>query len=138
MSKLEGSDSTGVSPVNINDKDIKRLIIAANKLNTLSPALIDLYIPRRLGLRNTFAFQCLLNIYATPQLTKTAYARSFNTCRQSTCHTIDYLNELGLVCEFGKPRLIVPFQRFKVDIAYNITPKGIKVIAEVLTNAGIV
>jgi len=138
MNKRVGKDCTGVSPANINDKDINRLIIAANKLNNLRPALIDLYIPRRSGIRNTFAFQCLLNIYIAPRLTKTACATSFNTCRQSTCHTIDYLKELGLVRECGKPRLIIPFQRFKVDTAYKITPKGNKVITEVLTNAGVI
>ncbi len=130
--------SNGVSPANINDEDINRLIIAANKMNNIRPALINPYIPRKQGLRNAFAFKCLLNINVTPRLTKTAYARSFNTCRQSTCHTIDYLKELGLVYELGKPRLIKPFQRFKVDTAYNITTKGLQVIRDVLTIAGVI
>lgn len=127
-----------VRPININDKDINRLIIAANKLNSLSPTLINPYIPIKHGLRNTFVFQCLLNIHVSPRLTKTAYAASFNTCKQSTCHAIDYLKELGLVYELGKPRLIIPFQRFKVDKAYRSTPKGNTVIAEVLMTAGII
>ncbi|WP_295655754.1 hypothetical protein [uncultured Mucilaginibacter sp.] len=131
------SYSSGVRPVNGNDENINRLIIAACKLNSLSPALIEPYIPRRTGLRNTFAFQYLLNINVNPRLTKTAYANMFNTCRHSTCHVIDYLKELGLVYELGKPRLIKPFQRFKVDTAYNITTKGSKVITGVLKVAGI-
>ena len=130
--------SGAVSPGNINDKHINRLIIIANKINGLKPALIDPYIPRKQGLRNTFAFQCLLNINVAPRLTKTAYARSFSTCRQSTCRTIEYLKELGLVYELGRPRIIIPFQRFKVDTAYSITPKGSQLIRDVLTIAGVI
>jgi len=115
--------SGAVSPGNINDKHINRLIIIANKINGLKPALIDPYIPRKQGLRNTFAFQCLLNINVAPRLTKTAYARSFSTCRQSTCRTIEYF---------------IPFQRFKVDTAYSITPKGSQLIRDVLTIAGVI
>ena len=127
-----------VTTVTVNDKGINDVIIAACKLNSLSPALIDPHIPRRPGIRNTFAFQCLLSINVTPWLTKTAYANSFNRCKQSTCHTIDYLKELGLVSELGKPRLIIPFQKFKIDTAYTITPKGSKVVAEILISAGII
>ena len=130
--------SDAVSPVSNNDEVINRLVIAYNKINDIRPALIDPYIPRKQGLRNTFAFQCLLNIHVSPRLTKTGYARLFNTCRQSTCHAIDYLNELGLVCELGKPRFIIPFQRFKVDTSYNITPKGFKVVKDVFTIAGVI
>lgn len=138
MNKQAHKYSTGVNPATGNDKGINCLIIAACKLNNLSPALINPYIPRRAGVRNTFAFQCLLNINVTPRLTKTAYANSFNKCKQSTCHTIDYLKELGLVSELGKPRLIIPFQKFKIDTTYAITPKGSNVITEILISAGIV
>ncbi len=72
-----------------------------------------------------------------PRLTKTAYANAFNSCKRSTRHTIDYLKILGLVSELGKPRLIKPFQRFKIDKAYAITPKGSNVITEILISAGI-
>jgi hypothetical protein len=138
MANVLDKYSGGVSSVSINDEHINRLIIVANKINGLRPALIEPHIPRKQGLRSTFAFQCLLNINVVPRLTKAGLARSFNTCRQSTCHTIDYLNELGLVYELGKPRLIIPFQRFKVDTAYNITPKGFQVIRDVLTIAGVI
>lgn len=112
--------------------------MAACKLNSLSPTLINLHIPQKAGIRNTFTFQCLLNINLAPQLTKTAYANSFNKCKQSTYLAIDYLKELGLVSELGKPRLIKPFQRFKIDTVYAITPKGSKIITEILISAGIV
>ena len=138
MEKQAYTYNCGVSPAAVNDKGINDVIIAACKLNSLSPALINPYIPQRAGIRNTFAFQCLLNINVTPRLTKTAYANSFNKCKQSTCLAIDYLIELGLVSELGKPRLIIPFQRFKIDTAYTITPKGSKVVAEILISAGII
>ena len=136
--KQAGKHSSGVSPVNTNDEGINALIIAAIKINSIRPALMNPYIPIKQGLRNTFAFQCLLNIRVTPRLTKTAYARSFNTSKHSTYHAIDYLMELGLVSELGKPRLIIPFHRFKIDKGYRITPKGNNVIEAVLKEAGLI
>ena len=136
--KYVGKHSGGVSPVSVNDEGIKCLILAANKLSSFSPSFINPYIPIKQGLRNTFAFQCLLNVKVTPLLTKTAYARSFNTNKQSTRHAIDYLKELGLVSELDKPRLIIPFKSYKVDKVYCITPNGNNVIAAVLTSAGVI
>ena len=136
--KQAGKHSIAVNPVNTRDEGINAIIIAANKLNCLSPAFISAYIPIKRGLRNTFAFQCLLNVKVTPLLTKTAYARSFNTNKQSTRHAIDYLKELGLVSELDKPRLIIPFKSYKVDKVYCITPNGNNVIAAVLTSAGVI
>jgi hypothetical protein len=127
-----------VAPVFMNDEHINRVIIASCKLNGISPVLLNPYIPRRPGLRNTFVFTCLLNIYVSPRLTKTAYAKSFNNCQQATCHAIDYLKELGLVREFLKPRLIKPFLRYKIDVGYELTAKGTKVIKEVLNKAGVI
>jgi len=136
--KQAGKHSIAVNPVNTRDEGINAIIIAANKLNCLSPAFISAYIPIKRGLRNTFAFQCLLNIKVTPRLTKTTYARSFNTSKHSTYHAINYLMELGLVSELGKPRLIIPLKRYKVDKGYRITPKGNIVIVAVLKEAGLI
>ena len=127
-----------VAPVAVIDEHINRVIIDACKLNGISATLVNQYIPMRYGLRNTFAFRCLLNIHVSPRLTKTAYARLYNNCQQATCHAIDYLNELGLVCELGIPRLIKPFQRYKVDKGYKVTNKGYKVIKDVLALAQII
>lgn len=129
------SQRKGVSPANTMDEYIKHVIIAACKINRINPEIVNPFIPKKQGLRNTFAFKCLLNVSVTPKLTKTAYARLYNNCQQATYHALAYLKELGLVFELGKPRLIKPLQRYIIDKGYNITPKGEKVIRDVLTLA---
>jgi hypothetical protein len=126
-----------VAPDYIVDEHIKRVIVAACKLNGMSPALVNPHIPQRNGLRNTFVFMCLLSIYASPRLTKTAYAKAYNNCQQATCHAIDYLKELGLARVVPKRRLIKPLQRYKIDVGYEMTSKGFKVITDILTKAEI-
>lgn len=137
MESMYGLYDEKVNLATTDHSMLKRLLLLACKINSISPIVIDRYIPRRYGLRNTFAFRCLLHINISPGMTKTAYSKSFNTCQQATCHAIDYLNALGLIREMGKPRLLIPFQKYTVDKAYKITPKGIKVIKDVFDKADI-
>ncbi len=126
-----------VIPSTPDDILLNRMLLLACRLNSISPVLIDQYIPRKYGLRNTFAFRCLMHIKAHPGLTKTGYSRLYSTCQQATCHSIDYLNSLGLVREIGKPRLIIPFQAYKIDRAYKVTLRGKKVVKDILDRAGV-
>jgi hypothetical protein len=127
-----GDASTSVSR---NDTTINRFLLFACKLNGLGPAAIDPYLPRRVGLRNTTAFKCLIHVQLSPGLTKAGYSRLYKTCQQSTCHIIDYLLELQLIQTVGKPRLIIPFQAYKIDTGYKITSHGLKVVRSVLDKA---
>jgi hypothetical protein len=127
-----------VAPVCINDEHINRVLIAACKLNGIRATVLNPYIPQCYGQRNTFVFKCLLNVYVSPGLTKTAYAKSYSNCQQATCHAIDYLKELGLVREFRMKRLIKPFLCYKTDSAYKLTMKGRKVIMDVLNMVAVI
>jgi hypothetical protein len=132
ISKVRQSQAYDVDTITSFDKDMNQAVLLACKLNNISPQQLHPFIPSKAGLRNTFVFKCLLNIYVYPRQTKTFYAKHFHLCQTAAAKAMEYLCSLGLIKPLGRPRLIIPFQTYKVDTAYQLTVNGKMVIKKVM------
>ena len=128
LSDLNG----GADVAQLPNEYINFLLLAVCKIGNISSKQLQPFIPAKTGLRNTFVFKCLLNVYVYPRQTKTCYSKTFHTCQSATANAIEYLVTLGLIQLIGRPRLITPFQTYKVDNAYKVTLKGGLIIKNVL------
>jgi len=107
-------------------------IINIVKFLELKLSTIRKYIPDKKGIRASNCFELLILISANPRTTQWYLRFVTNSTGFTISKNVNYLLELSLIKQIGKPRLIVPFQKFKVDKGYVITPAGEKLLREIL------
>lgn len=122
--------SNGVTPVNAFDNYLIGQIIAYTDFIRFDKSKVRPYIPERGNTKSFTCFKVLLLIARHPKscefdLIKSTGNKSVNRC-------IHRLIELDLIKRSGRPRLIIPFKKFKVDNSYVITTKGKNVVEKVL------
>lgn len=91
-----------------------------------------LTVRRTLGKYNlsTPGLICLIMLYKHPTST-IGHVRKY-ACQNTAINGIKQLLDLALVREVKKPRLIIPFQRYKVDKGYILTAKGEQLLRKIL------
>lgn len=82
--------------------------------------------------KGTTTFSTLLLVYLYPRYTIKQLSAITN--QLSVERSISILLRLNYIRVIGKPRLIVPFQRFKVDKGYVITPAGEAILRKIVSS----
>lgn len=121
------------TPFNL-DEYIQDLLISYSKVYFIPKPIISLYIPFKPGLRVRTTFNILVIVKLLKMPTRAGILHFGNLGQESTGMAIRYLVDLGLIRKCGKPRLIKPFQKIKVDTGYTITVKGENVIRRILNH----
>jgi hypothetical protein len=117
-----------ISGINTPSKEYttnETLLLQAYKLFTTPHRLIREYIPEKRGVRSTFCFKVLVIIACNERVTETGIRAILNGTKETGVKSAnERLCDLGLIRPVNKPRLIIPFQAYKIDKGYMITPKG--------------
>lgn len=105
-----------------------RLISYADSL-VIDKVAIGELLPSK-GVKSITCFKTLVLIWRYPR-------NSVNELELLSGHSriinsVSYLVSVDMISPMGRPRLIIPFQRFKVDTAYVITAKGEGVLRKIL------
>lgn len=116
-----------------NYNNIHSQLITHFTIATISIALLNKHLPGKQGIRIRTLFNCLVAVYLMDRASKFNICNKYNYNERSVSCSLCHLLELKLIRSIGKPRLIVPFQKFKVDVGYVITPLGEQTIVKILT-----
>lgn len=124
----------GVTTPYITDAEITAEILIYIKIAFIPATIITQYIPFKDGLRVRTLLNLLMLIKVLNNPSKAMLLRVGCMGQESTQHGLAYLVKLGLIRICGKPRLIIPFQAYKIDKGYTITVKGENVIRRIFNH----
>lgn len=119
----------GINP--LQDTELFSNTLLISRFITTPLKAIRKYIPERPLIRVSRCYHLLLVIKHNPRQSALGLRMLMNSTAQVTDKNTAYLLELGYIRKIGKPRLIIPFQRFKVDTGYVITVRGNSVLAKI-------
>lgn len=113
--------------------DIQTLLTAYSRVAFIPAAVITKHIPynERLRVKTSFNILVIVKLLGSPS--RAAILQHGMLGIGSTQYALAYLVRLGFIRTCGKPRLIKPFQRYKIDTGYVITPLGEKTIIAILS-----
>ena len=113
----------GVTGVPLAEQSLLVHVLGIIKMYNMSAVMLDKHLPRKAVCRQSTAFRVLCVVFGNPMCTK-AQVRRYRISSRSVERCLDYLMSLGYVKAVKKPRLIIPFQAYKIDIGYRVTVKG--------------
>jgi hypothetical protein len=100
-------------------------ILQAYRVLTKPLSIIREYIPEVKGIKSSFCFKLMVIIACNERITEGCIRAILNGAKESSVRPANNrLISLGYIREVNKPRLIIPFQAYKIDKGYMITPKG--------------
>lgn len=105
-------------------------LTAMTDLISFNNKILAEYFPLPNKLRPLTCFKSLLIIEKHPQICEWNLKKY--TGNSDSKIIISGLLSLELIRPFGRPRLIIPFQKFKVDKGYVITDKGKAVLRKLI------
>jgi predicted transcriptional regulator len=79
-------------------------------------------------------FKVLISLYVKPSQSKTALQLKARVNGDTIANSIEYLLSQGYIKKVNKPRLIIPFQAYKIDVGYRITGKGEQIIYSIFNS----
>lgn len=120
------------STTTILDKSIYDTVISLTSLFEFDKMRVREYIPEDGRVKSMTCFKLLLLVVKYPGSSSTALLKYSNN--RTAFLATDRLLSFDLIRVIGKPRLIKPFQRFKVDKGYVITDKGKQVLVKILSS----
>lgn len=126
-------EKLGINTLPADDYCNNVILIPLGKYLTLPLDRIRAFIPERRGFRSSACLDLLVIINCNPRLAITRVSSLMHSNPYKAIKNVAYLMSLGYVRQIGKPRLIIPFQRFKIDKGYVITQSGIKVLRELMS-----
>jgi hypothetical protein len=134
MYRIKQGLNSPIKPENAIQSMLTKFLVFDN----VKANIINKHLPVHETLTAKFNFMMLVRVSCYPMLTKTGYSDKFGVFRRSSKLSLDYLISIGLVAERGSPRLIIPFQKTKIDKVCVVTEKGEKVIKDVLREIGLI
>lgn len=116
----------GVNSIDKSDSKISTVILGNWVISNIRPIDFSGFINKKTGIRQKFCFQVLLLLCYRDEMrtSKSELVHITNGLFISVDRAIDYLVDLGFARMIGKPRLIIPFNAYKIDKGYVITILG--------------
>lgn len=112
--------------------NLMRLTKAIKKYFGTPKELLYHYIPKTEGVRSTTAYNVLIFIHCTPATTNQHIADSVHCNNAAVKRSVIYLRRLGYIRLMPHQRYIKPFNTYKTEKTYIITPKGKTVLSKLL------
>lgn len=131
LHKEQGFD-IGINPTITDDINLKRLLTDLKRFLCTPIELIYQAIPKRPGLRSTTSFKILTFIYCTPATTKQHISDMIDCNNEAVKRSVEYLLKLGYIRMMPSMRYVKPFNSYKQERTYLITPKGKTVLSKLL------
>ena len=118
----------------LTDEQVLNAIVLHHvNILTLPIAKIKPYMPLSKGYRVKYLLSILMSVKGLKRaVTKAILINDLSYHGPSLIKSVDYLFKVGYLAKRGKPRLIVPFQKYKIDTGYVITEKGNEVLRKIL------
>ena len=135
MENYLGRYSAGAATGNTTHDVYNTHIIELSRFLTTPLQIIRKYIPEKDGKRSSSCYHLLIVVYGNPYSTSGRIRSLLHSSNKVIDEKLKYLVSLSYIKKEDKPRLTIPPDGFKLDKAYNITPKGIKVIRDILSAA---
>lgn len=130
----QGGGIGEVTPLTRREREILTLINSYARVLSINTAIIKPCMDISLGYRYKYLFQLMLTVNGLINPSKSNIIEAVGYCRGSCIRSIDYLHSIGYLRQVPKPRLIKPFQKYKVDNGYQLTDKGREVLYKIIAS----
>lgn len=115
------------------DELIKRAITDYFLITNITTSKIRGCMPIPKGYRVRYAFKVLIAIQGLKRPSKTNLVNYMSAGTTSLIKMVDWLYAEGYIKDVPKPRLIKPFQKYKVDKGYILTDKGKQCLYKIIS-----
>lgn len=119
---------------NAPDIDTDTVLNIYGLLSSLSPTFLRHYIKDNPTVNIRVVFRVLVAVKRLKCVTRGAIITDSNIHVYSCYRAVKHLTDIGYIKAVPRARLIIPFQRTKIDTAYSVTELGDQVLDKITSS----